>query len=118
MAVVAWLLEKEEGAIAIGLHLLPWWYPNVPPDHLAEHEGVAEHMDELHLRKIDRADGIFIVDVGGYTGDSTKKEVAYAIGRGLPLRYFTSDPIGKMVENLKKRGISLFDKGISNVPKQ
>lgn len=37
MAVTAWLLEKEEGAITMGLHLLPEWYSEDPiPDHLAE----------------------------------------------------------------------------------
>ena len=56
MAVCAWLIERDEGAITMGLHLLPQWYcKNEIPDHLAEHEGVAEKMDELHMRKIDMA---------------------------------------------------------------
>ncbi len=58
MAVVAWLIERDEGKIVMPLHLLPHWYPDVPAHHLAEAEGVAEKMDELHLRKIDLADEI------------------------------------------------------------
>jgi len=101
MAVVAWLVEREEGAITLGLHLLPAWYRSpdgsLPPDHLAEREGCAAAMDELHLRKIDLADEIFVVDVCGYIGESTAKEMAYAINRGKPIRRFSSDPIGRKV---------------------
>ncbi len=106
MAVTAWVLERDEGAIAMSLHLLPAWYPGRPPDHLAEHEGVAEQMDELHLRKIDRSDGIFVVDHGGYTGDSTKREVAYADGCLVPVRWFSSDPVGVVVRGLMARRTS------------
>ena len=98
MAVVAWLLERDEGAITMGLHLLPAWYcAEHIPDHLAEAEGVADKMDELHLRKIDLADELFVVNVGDYIGDSTKREVEYAISRNLPIRWFTGDPVGSQV---------------------
>ncbi len=59
MTVCAWRIERDEGAIAMGLHLLLGWYPDCPADHLAEHEGVAEQMDALHLKKIDLADEVF-----------------------------------------------------------
>jgi hypothetical protein len=50
MAVCAWLIERDEKAIAMGLHLLPGWYSRERiPDHLAEHEGVVADMDALHL---------------------------------------------------------------------
>ena len=100
MAVCAWLLEREEGAIAVGLHLLPAWYPNLPDDHLAEAEGVAAAMDKLHLRKIDLAAEIFVVDCGGYIGESTANEIAHARGRGLPIRYYTREPIGAAVDDM------------------
>lgn len=89
MAVCAWMLERDEGAIALGLHLLPWWYAKKEeiPDHLAEHEGVAEQMDELHLRKIDLADEVFVVSLNGYKGESTRREIAYAESKGIPVRY-------------------------------
>ena len=35
-------------------------------------------LDELHKRKIDLADRVFILNVGGYIGDSTRSEIAYA----------------------------------------
>lgn len=97
MAVVEWLIERDELAITMGLNLLPSWYPDCPLDHLAEHEGCAETMDELHLRKIDLADEIFVVDWDGYIGESTRKEIEYAEKHQKPLRYFTKDIIGQQV---------------------
>jgi hypothetical protein len=97
MAVCAWLIEKNENAIAMGLHLLPVWYPDCPPDHLAEHEGVADQMDALHLSKIDMSDEIFVVNFQDYIGDSTRNEILHAVKTGKPVRYFTEDPIGDQV---------------------
>ena len=92
MAVVGWLLERDEGAITVGLHLLPQWYPDVPEHHLGEAEGVAEQMDKLHLRKIDLADEVFVIDWDGYIGESTRKEIAYAVSNKKPVRYLKQEP--------------------------
>lgn len=35
-------------------------------------------LDDMHKRKIDMADSIFVVNVGGYIGESTKSEIEYA----------------------------------------
>src|ERR1700690_913647 len=91
MAVCAWLLERDESAIAMSLHLLPHWYPNCPDHHLAEAEGVALAMDELHLRKIDLCDEIFVVNVGDYVGSSTLNEIKYAQDLNKPIRWYTHD---------------------------
>lgn len=37
-----------------------------------------EMLDDMHKRKIDMADGIFVVNVGGYIGESTRSEIEYA----------------------------------------
>ncbi len=97
MAVCEWLIERDELAITMGLNLLPHWYPDCPHDHLAEHEGCAKEMDELHLRKIDLADEIFVVDWGGYIGESTANEIKYAERTGRHVRYFSRDIIGHNV---------------------
>jgi hypothetical protein len=90
MAVVAWILERDEGAIVMGLHLLPWWYsPDLPADHLAEHENVASKMDELHLRKIDRSQEIIVIDENNYIGDSTRREIEYAKNTGKAVKYLS-----------------------------
>ena len=101
MAVCAWLIEREEKAIAMGLHLLPWWYFHEEiPHHLAEHEGVAEQMDQLHLCKIDLADEVFVVNKNDYIGNSTNLEILYAQEKGVVIRWYTHDPIGHKVDSL------------------
>lgn len=44
-------------------------------------------LDELHLRKIDLADEVLILNVGGYLGESTLRELAYARHQGKPIRW-------------------------------
>jgi hypothetical protein len=44
-------------------------------------------LDVLHKQKIDLADEVFIVNVGGYIGDSTRSEIAHAVRRGKPIRW-------------------------------
>ncbi len=112
MAVCAWLIERDENAIVMGLHLLPFWYSSEPiPDHLAEHEGVSDRMDELHLRKIDLADEVYIVNVDDYIGDSTRAELKYAQERGKVIRWYTHDEIGLSVEAIKRERIKDY-KGV------
>lgn len=41
-----------------------------------------EELDRLHLHKIDMADGIYVVNPGGYVGESTKSEIRYALDKG------------------------------------
>ena len=100
MAVCAWLIERDEGAIAMSLHLLPGWYPNCPEHHLAEHEGVAHSMDALHLQKIDLSDEIFVVNVNDYFGSSTANEIEHAKATGKVIRWFTHDPVGQRVREM------------------
>jgi len=101
MAVCAWLIERDEMAITMGLHLLPDWYSIDPiPDHLAEHEGVANQMDQLHLQKIDLADEVFVVNCNDYIGSSTMKEIDYARNAGKNIRWYTHDEIGGKVQAL------------------
>ena len=47
-------------------------------------------LDALHLAKIDLADEVFVVNVGGYVGTSTAAEIAYATAHGKPVTYLES----------------------------
>ena len=49
--------------------------------------GVKEMLDDMHLRKIDLADEIFVINVGGYIGESTRREIAYAEKTGKTVKY-------------------------------
>jgi hypothetical protein len=44
-------------------------------------------LDELHKRKIDLADEVLVLNVGGYIGDSTRSEIVYAQALGMTIRY-------------------------------
>ena len=59
--------------------------------HSGDEEVWSEHtkimLDDMHKRKIDLADEIFVINVGGYIGSSTKSEIEYAIKTGKMVRY-------------------------------
>jgi len=48
---------------------------------------VKARLDELHKRKIDLADEILVLNVGGYIGQSTLGEILYAERQHKPVRY-------------------------------
>lgn len=49
-----------------------------------------EMLDKIHLKKIDLADEILVINVDGYIGSSTKKEIEYALGKGKVVNYLYS----------------------------
>lgn len=51
-------------------------------------------LDDMHKRKIDMADEIFVINVGGYIGSSTKSEIEYAEKANIPVKYL--EPLGNM----------------------
>ncbi|MGM1048109.1 MAG: hypothetical protein ACQEXX_18475 [Bacillota bacterium] len=55
----------------------------------------AELFGEIHFRKIDMSDEIFVIDVDGYIGNSTKKEIEYAIENGKMIKYFSKSELVK-----------------------
>lgn len=60
--------------------LHPLWADPVQADRLKT------VLDDLHLRKIDLADEVLVVN-DGYIGDSTRNEIEYARACGKPVRY-------------------------------
>lgn len=49
-------------------------------------------LDELHKRKIDFADEILVLNVGGYIGSSTESEIDYAFAHDKRIRYLELTP--------------------------
>ena len=76
------LLHHLEGCIVISVGLF---------GHSGDDEvwkpGVKEMLDDMHLRKIDLADEVFVINVGGYIGESTRREIAYAEETGKTIKY-------------------------------
>lgn len=72
-------------------------FQGYPPNEL---ERIKRELDELHKRKIDLADEVLILNVGGYVGDSTKSELAYARKHGKVVRWLVPErAIGEQAEN-------------------
>ena len=46
-----------------------------------------EMLDDMHKRKIDMADSIYVINPGRYIGESTKSEIQYAIEHGKRVDY-------------------------------
>lgn len=44
-------------------------------------------LDDMHKRKIDMADSIYVINVGGYIGESTRSEIEYAKEHGKTIKY-------------------------------
>ena len=83
-AITRWELEKE-GNIVLMINYLPQWYIDKEfgegvKDHLADKLGEEFRikMDELHFRKIDLSDEVYVVNYEGYIGESTRNEIEYA----------------------------------------
>ena len=49
--------------------------------------GTKEMLDDMHKRKIDMADSIYVINVGGYIGESTRSEIEYAQQNGKGIQY-------------------------------
>lgn len=50
-------------------------------------ESTKQMLDDMHKRKIDLADEIFVINPGGYIGASTRSEIEYASQTGKAIRY-------------------------------
>lgn len=62
-------------------------------------DGVKDMLDRQHLAKIDLADEIFVINVGGYIGDSTRREIAYAEFKGKTIKYMENSKKASIYEN-------------------
>jgi hypothetical protein len=89
-ATATWTLELR-GHVVLGCTLLPMWFCGVR-SHFAEATGTKQQRDWHHLRKIDLADEVLVLDIGGYIGESTRNEIDYATRTGKPVRYVSNDP--------------------------
>ena len=73
-------------------------------------EGVKDMLDRQHLAKIDLADEIYVINVGGYIGDSTRREIAYAEFKGKSITYLESCRKPSLYDNYAALG-ELHDAG-------
>lgn len=62
---------------------------------------VKAELDQLHLHKIDMADEVWVLNVDGYIGDSTRAEIKYAESRGIEVNYLEQPGETNVVKVLK-----------------
>lgn len=81
-------------------------------DNEALSEDVKEMLNDMHKRKIDMADEIFVVNKNGYIGSSTRSEIEYAIQTGKKVNYLepviTKEHVEQLREDIKKKKESCF----------
>lgn len=80
----------EHGQIVLSIEVVTTQAPTEDPQHVDPN--LKERLDELHKRKIDLADEVLVLNVGGYIGDSTRSEIDYAEKAGKPIRYLEPLP--------------------------
>ena len=94
-----------EGNIVLGMDL---WGHHERRDPDPE---LKKRLDDIHRKKIDLADLIYVIDVGGYIGESTASEIKYAIEKGKIVRYLSkefpgyiepADPMQALLEENKQ----------------
>jgi len=64
-------------------------------------EGSKELLDYVHLRKIDLADIVYVIDYAGYIGESTMREIAYAEEHNKEVKYLSDDEEMKEIVTLE-----------------
>ena len=82
-----------EGNIVISIGLFGHWGDSEVWDGMDEGtlSKTKEMLDDMHKRKIDMADGIYVINVGGYIGDSTRSEIEYAEANGKFVKYLVAE---------------------------
>lgn len=79
-----------EGCVVISLGMFS--LPDLPDcDWTADSADLKGRLAGVHLHKIRMADEVYVVDPGGYVGESTRREIAYAESLGTPVRYLSGE---------------------------
>ena len=65
--------------------LTPNFFNSIKKENIDEK--TKKMLDEMHKQKIDMSDEIYVINVGGYIGESTKNEIEYAKEKGKRISY-------------------------------
>lgn len=87
MLVKQWELTKQGNVVLSWCALPDWYFQGNDKSHIGDQEGVKAIVDEVHKRKIDLCDEVFVLNIGGYIGQSTRSEIDYALKIGKTVYY-------------------------------
>ncbi len=79
MRIIAYNLETQKG-----YNIIQCLY-SVEDSDLTDVE--LKNIINAHYKKIDLSDGIYVVNIGGYIGESVSKEIDYARSKGKEVLY-------------------------------
>ena len=83
-----------EGCVVISLGLFS--LPELPDyNRAADSSDLKGRLGGVHFQKIRMADEVYVVDPGGYLGESTRREIAYAESLGKPVRYLSRERLAR-----------------------
>ena len=87
-----------EGCVVISLGMFS--LPELPDyDWAADRSDLMGRLRDVHFRKIQMADEVYVVDPGGYVGESTRREIAYAESLGTPVRYLSRERAARTADS-------------------
>ena len=66
--------------------LTPNFFKSIKKENIDEK--TKKMLDEMHKQKINMADEIYVINVGGYIGESTKSEIEYAKRKGKKISFW------------------------------
>ena len=79
-----------EGCVVISLGMFS--LPELPDyDWTVDSADLKGRLGRVHVQKIRMADEVYVVDPGGYVGESARDEIAYAESLGKPVRYLSRE---------------------------
>jgi len=87
MLIKQWELTKQ-GHIVLSWCALPdSYFKGEDKTHTGDQEDVEEIVDEVHKRKIDLSDKIYVININKYIGESTRNEIDYAVSKNKQIEY-------------------------------
>lgn len=94
VALDAFKKAEYESVLSGEIALLPCcMFVDIQREYGAESD-YKQKADDLHKRKIDMCDEVFVLNVNGYIGESTRSEIDYATSIGKPIKYLESVHVG------------------------
>ena len=73
-------------------------------------EDERKKLNELHLRKIDLANSVFVINKGGYIGDDTRREIEYAVNKRKFITY--DEKKNEIAREAERKGRLIFESSV------
>ena len=77
--------ERLDAELTLAGHVVLTPAPLAPGTELSVDE--QERLGRVHLQKVEMADEVLVVNVGGYVGESTHREIEHARSRGIAVSF-------------------------------